>query len=655
MLRGGDMETRPLKKLFEPIKIGGLELKNRIKMPAMVIGMIEKDGSITNRMKAFYTERARGGVALMGMTCSPTKLILSHMLSLYDDRFVPDLMELTRVCHDNGAKVYAQLGVGYSWAFGDSPVKFISPSGITATGRPGTPFRLGGPLEATMPETLSIAEIHQMVESYGDAAKRARQAGFDAVEFIASVGYTISQFLSPLTNKRTDEYGGSLKNRMRFLLEIIDNATKKAGKDYTFTCRISGADLLDEEGYSLEDTKSMAIMLEESGIDELDVMAGWHNARVPMIQQSVPQGAWVYLAEAIKKTVRIPVAAGTQIQDPVIAEQVLEQDKADMVYMARALIADPELPNKAKLGCLGDIRPCINCCRCMEAVDSPPVPCSVNARMGRETEFPDGKSSARGKSVLVIGSGPAGMEAARVAATRGHQVTLWEAGTKLGGNLLLATIPPHKQELECFLKYLVNQLQLLEVKIEMEKHARVEDIIKGTFNEIIVATGSQPIIPDIQGIDSPDVMTAAEVLQGKPTGQNVLVVGAGMVGCETAEFLLAQGKTVTLVEKLSRIAQDIGPTTRWVVVKRIKDSSIKLLTKTSLIGITEKGALTEQEDKKEELQADTIILAVGMTPNRQLARELEQAGFHPHIVGDCAGPGKILEAVHAGWNTGCKI
>ncbi|UCC60613.1 MAG: NADH:flavin oxidoreductase, partial [Dehalococcoidia bacterium] len=393
-----------LERLFEPIQVGNLELRNRIKMPAMAVVPPESEEAVINRLKAFYTERAKGGVAIIGVSCTATRLIQDPMLGLYDDSSIKGLAELTSAIHTHGAKTYAQMGVGYSWAFDDGPVEIVGPSGVSLSGRPGTPFRMGGPWEPAMPRALSVDEIHQIVEAYGDGARRAREAGFDAVEVIASVGYIIAQFMSPLTNKRTDDYGGSLENRMRFFLEIIESMKGKAGSDFTYTCRLSGSDLL-EGGYSAEDTADMARILEKAGIHEIDVMSGWHNAPVPIIQTDVPQGAWAHLAATVKKTVNIPVAAGTQIQDVVVAERVVAEGKADMVYMARALLADPELPNKAREGRLDDIRPCMNCCRCIEASDAPPIYCSVNARQGREHEYPAETPASQSKRVLVAGAG----------------------------------------------------------------------------------------------------------------------------------------------------------------------------------------------------------------------------------------------------------
>jgi NADPH-dependent 2,4-dienoyl-CoA reductase/sulfur reductase-like enzyme len=364
----------------------------------------------------------------------------------------------------------------------------------------------------------------------------------------------------------------------------------------------------------------------------------------------------------MKEVVNVPVMAAGRINDPALADSIVAENRADLVAMGRAFLADPYFPIKASRGDLEGIRKCTACCTCFDAgmqslVNSRgdgAVVCAVNAELGREAENLV-QPTAIVKKILVVGGGPAGMEAARVASLRGHDVTLWEVGVRLGGTLLVATVPPYKQELGCLLEFLTTQLQRLAVRVELGKLASAQDIIGHGFDEIIVATGGRPIKPNMPGIDSQNVTASIEVLQGRQTGQKVLVVGGGMVGCETAEFLKAQGKMVTIVEALNKIAADVGPTTRWVLVARIKRSGIEVLAETTLVGITQKGALVEYQGRSDELQADTIVLAMGMTPERQLLEELEKMGVHPHTVGDCTSVGKIMQAVHAGWEVGCKV
>ena len=685
------MPAKRLKKLFEPVKTGNMELKNRIKLPAMGIAQTE-DGTVCEQTKACYAERAKGGVALIGISCAVSRLLKGPLYGIYDDRFIPGLKDLVGVIHANGAKVYAQMGVGYSFAFGDGPVVYISPSGITPTGKPGTAFRLGGPYEVTMPKALTVDEICQVMEAFGDGARRARQAGFDAVEVIASVSYMVSQFLSPITNQRTDKYGGSLENRMRFLLEIIENIQRKTGKDYPITCRLSGADLMEPQGYGIEDTKKMARMLEEAGVAEIDVMSGWHYASVPIIQTWVPQGAWVHFAEAVKSVVNIPVAAGTQIQEPLVAERVIAQGKADMVYMARAIVADPEMPNKAREGRFKEIRPCINCCRCISGVDSPPVYCSVNARMGREAEYPYEKPASKSKRILVVGAGPGGMEAARIAALRGHKVTLCEQSPRLGGAMLLASIT--NKRIKPVLEYMKREIKKLPIEVKLNTRVTQDLVQQMKPDAIVLALGGAPSPLNMPGSDSKIVLDRDDVQTifsgrpvkrgsylrrfvsypaslfvkcfyepsvlrwllrfGFPFGKRIIVVGGNFAGCELAETLVDRGKKVTIVEEGKRLGADIEITHRWVFLGKLKKAGTEMFREARIIRITDRGAEVNHSGTTEFFEADTLV-KMGMTPNTELARELEGKVPELYRVGDSAEPGKLMEAIASGFLIGQKI
>jgi len=684
--------VKPVRKLFEPIKVGNLELKNRIKMPAMAVVPPESEDVVINRLKAFYIERAKGGVAIIGVSSTATRLIEDPMLGLYDDKFIRGLSVLTNAVHAHGAKIYAQMGVGYSWAFGDGPVEVISPSGVSFSGRPGTPFRMGGPLEPTMPRALSVDEIQSIVESYGNGARRAREAGFDAVEIIASVGYVITQFLSPLTNKRTDEYGGSLQNRMRLILEIIENMKKKTGNDFTYTCRLSGSDLLDG-GYSIQDTATMAQMLEKAGIHEIDVMSGWHNAPFPIIQTDVPQGRWAYMAGAVKKVVSIPVAAGTQIQDVLVAEKVLAEGKADMVYMARALLADPELPNKAREGRLSDIRPCMNCCRCIEASDAPPVYCSVNARQGREHEYPSETPVAQSKRVLVMGAGPAGIEAARIATLRGHKVTLCDSGHRVGGSLLLAAVT--NRRIGNVVKYLDNQVRQLPIDLKLNTEVTTDLLDELKPDVVVLAAGGTARGLEVPGGDGSKVLDHRDMKEmftgsgiskgglgqrvlsrlgalflryyynpslirwmlkfGFPFKNRVAVIGGGFAGCELAVTLTERGKQVAVIEESKRIGYDVGIVHRWVWMRQLKEAGARLETKASVVEVTDEGVKISKDGSLELIEADTVVVAGGLVPNAKLTDEFSSKGPVIYPIGDCAEPGKLMEAVASGFLVGQKL
>ncbi|MEW6442289.1 MAG: FAD-dependent oxidoreductase [bacterium] len=678
-------------KLFEPIRVGKIQLKNRIKMPAMAIAMGE-EGSMSEAAKAFYLERAKGGVALMGVSCTATRLIQDPMLGLYHDRFIPGLKDLAETVRPYGAKLYAQMGVGYSWAFGDAPVQLVSPSGITCWGRPGTPFRMGGPFEPTLPKELTVEEIHQIVEAYGDGARRAQEAGFDAVEIIAAVGYVIAQFISPATNLRKDPYGGSLENRMRLFLEIIENIRRKTGGDFPVLCRISGADLLDGKGYSLEDTKKIAPMLEKAGIAQIDVMAGWHNASVAMIQTQVPQGSWVHLAEGVKSVVRIPVAAGTQIQDIRVAERVVAEGRVDMVYMARALVADPALPIKAQTGRLKDIRPCMNCCRCMAASDEPPVHCTVNARMGREWEYPEERPAKDNKRVLVVGGGPAGMEAARIATLRGHRVTLCEQRPRLGGAMLLSSIT--NPRIGPVLRYMAREVKKLSIDVRFHTRVTPELVREMKPDVLVVAQGGKSAPLAIPGIDKEIVLTrsdAESILGGRasskggflnrlvsaaaallvrffydprllrwllagpfPFKKRVTILGGGFAGVELGETLLHRGKQVAIAERSRRMGYDIDIIHRWVFLKNLKDGGAQLFTEAEPVEVKDQGVVIRQKEAQNLIASDTVV-PINITTNKELAEGFEGKVPEVFVVGDCAEPAKLMEATTAGFLAGQKI
>ncbi len=679
-------------KLCEPIQVGNLTLKNRFKQPAMAVSMNVNE-EISDQYLAFYAERARGGVAMIGISCTGSRLIDDPMLGLYDDKFIPGLKKVVDTIHKNGALCYAQVGVGYSWAFGDDgPVELISPSGMSLTGKPGTPFRMGGPWEPTMPRELTVEEIHIIEKGYAEAARRAKEAGFDAFEIIPAVSYVGAQFMSTLLNKRKDQYGGSIENRFRFTREIVDEIGNKVGRDFPVTARISGADLLEPSGYGVEDAKRMGSMLEEVGVKQIDLMSGWHYSSVPILQTTVPQGNWAYFAEAVKSVVKIPVAAGTQIQDVLTAERVLQEGKADMIYMARALIADPELPNKAREGRLQDIRPCINCCRCIEASDKPPVYCSVNPRMGREAEYPVIKAAEKKKRVLVVGGGPGGMEAARVAHLKGHDVTLCEQNRRLGGALLLASVANIR--MEPFMKFKVREIENLPIDVKLNTEVTPAFVKKMKPDVLIIAAGGAGAPFNVPGVDS-DIVLARSDLQAFFRGQpmkkggfiqrtvslcgaifsryyynpsftrwfmqfnfpfkkRVAIIGGSYAGVELGELLTDRGKKVSIIEESKRMGYNIGTVHRWSFLAKLQKEGVKMMTNTKVIEIVKEGVKVDTGKAKELVEADTVV-NVKMVSNTELTKQLEGLAKTVHVLGDAAEPGLVMEAVTSGFMTGEKL
>ena len=643
-----------LKRLFEPFRIGRIELKNRIELTPLGMGYCT-NLRVTDRMKNFYNELAKGGPGLIGISCTPSHLEEGAPFpGIYSDEFIPELRDLVKVCCAHGAKVYCQLVTCYGWAFGSGPVEWISPSGTTVHGRTRPAFYAGLTPAGPQPRALTIAEIQRMVDAMGDAARRSRQAGFDAVEIVASSGYILSQFLSPLTNKRTDEYGGSLENRMRISLDIVDSIKKKAGGDYPIRFLLSPQHT--EGGYTMDELKVFASALERAGVQGFGTRPGWHDDRVEMLQMAVPQGAWVFIAEELKKLVNVPVSAGGKISDPFVAEQVIAEGRADLVYMARALFADHELLNKAREGRFDEIRPCISCMRCFDqSAAGMEVACSVNARAGREGEYII-EPATKTKKVFIIGGGPAGMEAARIAAQRGHHVTLCEKSDRLGGQLLMAGVPPNKDAINKLTRYLTNQMVNSQVEVKLGHEVSLKSIEEKKPDVVIMATGAVPIIPEIPGVEGSNVVAAFDVLAGyKEVGEKVVIVGGGMVGCETAELLAERGKKVTIVEMLKRVGNDIGPATRRGTLMRLEKNRVRIETNVKVEAITDKGVRGIRDGSSEFFEGDSIVLAIGTRPDKELAKELEGKVTELHLIGDCVEPHQIMEAIKDGFHIAREI
>jgi 2,4-dienoyl-CoA reductase (NADPH2) len=411
-----------------------------------------------------------------------------------------------------------------------------------------------------------------------------------------------------------------------------------------------------EGGQRLDESRQVAVALERAGVHCLNVGVGWHECRTPLVYMSVPRGNFVYLAEEIKKAVDIPVVAGYRINDPILADDIIAEGKADLVGMARALIADPDLPNKAREGRLDDIRPCIACGYCLDSVMlAAPMACAVNPEAGRETELSIAPAE-RTKNVYVIGGGPAGMEAATIAARRGHDVTLFEKGKKLGGNLLMAAVPSYKWEIENLIKYMEAQLQKSGAKVNLNTEADEATIARDKPDAVIVAIGSRPAVPDIPGVDGGNVATALEVLTSeKEVGHRVVVVGGGQVGCETAECLAERRKQVTILEMLPRLGSDIGLTTRWVIMQRLQQAGIATEAGVRVIEISDKGVKAERDGSIEFFEADSVVLAVGLTPDNGLSRRLEGKVAEVHCIGDCAEVQKIANAIEDGFRIAIEL
>ncbi|MDF2957591.1 MAG: Dihydrolipoamide dehydrogenase [Candidatus Alkanophagales archaeon MCA70_species_1] len=662
--------------LFEPIKIGDVELRSRIVMAPMGTGFATRDGFVTDRMIAYYAERAKGGAGMITVEAScvdsPVGRLGPHDILVDDDKFIPGLSKLAEAIKKEGAVASLQLAHGGRY----------SRSYITGT-QPVAPSPIPSRYTKETPRELTTEEVEAIIDKFADAALRAKRAGFDAVELMGSTGYLISQFLSSLTNKRTDRFGGDAAARATFAVEIIQRIREKVGSQFPISFKFSVNEYLPG-GNTIEDSKIIARRVEEAGASIIHAWAGWHESPVPMLPMSVERGAFVHLAEAMKEVVSIPVIAVGRINDVKLAARIIREKRADLVAMGRAFLADPHFPNKAKEGRFDEIRMCIGCCRCfdnvMRALADPrseaTITCSLNAEVGREFELAEKlKRAEKPKKVLIVGGGPAGMETARVLKLRGHEVKILEEDEKLGGNLLLAAVPPYKSEINNIIQYLTTQMRKLGVAVETSRKVTADEVLRlmkeDGYDELVIAVGASPIIPEVSGVAErlgKSVFTAVDVLAGRvpedKIGEGVVVVGGGMIGCETAEFLAAKGRNVTIVEMKRRIAEDIGPTTRWVVVKRLRETpNIQIMTSTRLEGVTDRGVIVEVEAgaeagsgsrERREIEAATVVLAVGMRRNEELQNALRDKVKFVEI-GDCVEPRKILEAIHDGWRVGCEL
>lgn len=638
------MPSSDLDCLFTPLEMPNLKLKNRFIMAPMGTGFdIEKT--------AYYlAARASGGVALITTGESSVhpsgRTGIKNEFLIETDNDIKPLEKLTSNVKKNGAHIVLQLNHAGRY----SPGRVVG-------GQAVAPSAIMSGYTGETPKELSTAETDDLVTAFAQAAFRAREAGFDGVEFMGSSGYLISEFLSPLTNKREDKYGGDVFKRLNFITSIVRESRNLVGSDFNICVKFDADDGMPG-GVTLDESRIMAPAIAEAGADRLNIWAGWHESTRPMLPMTVQRGAFSYLSSEIKKTVSIPVSIAGRINNPGTAAAIISRGEADLICLARALLADPDFVLKTMEGRFKEIRQCTACCHCFDKIvlatkrgESTELFCAINPELGRENENLI-KKTEKPRNIAVIGGGPAGLEAARVASARGHRVTLYESDGKIGGMVNLSAVPPNKEELKSIPEYYNHQVKLQNIDIKLNSRFTIEKLRSDQADTVIVATGAKTTIPGIPGISENTARTAIEVLRtGITYGEFVLIIGGGMVGLETAEYLADMGKKVTVVE-MDKIASDIGPTTRWDFISRIR-RKIKILSSTRVTGISGNIVhILDKDNKDSEIKTDSIIIASGMESDRSIVNDIEKSGLEYHIIGSCRKPGLIDDAIHEGFETG---
>ena len=648
-------------KLFEPLDIklkSGrvITLRNRIVMPPMDSNLGDTDGNVTDKTLKYYEQRAKGGTALIiveGTYIEKRGQQTTQMLSMASDEKITGLSKLAQSIKKHGSLASIQLfhagGQTSKLITNIEPISASQMSDIILA------EALGGHMEKI--HVLAKEEIKGVVKMHGDAAERCKKAGFDGVEIHAAHGYIINQFLSPDINKRTDEYGGTLENRMKFLIEVYNEVRNRVGDDFLISVRLNGSDYV-EGGFELEETKLVAKKMEDLGADIISISCGTHNSpKNPMIAyMSFPKGFNVDRAAAVKKELsNVPVITVGRINTPSLANEIIEQGKADLVAIGRGLIADPQFALKAKEERM-DIKTCIACNTCItNLMWQKAIECAVNPNLFGVDD--DIEKSSEIKKVLIIGAGPGGLEAARVAKLRGHDVLIIEKSGKIGGNLHIASIAPIKEEVKNMISYYNQAFMDLGIRVQLNTPFSLDILDNFKPDQVILSTGSEPILPEIEGLRDIPYKLFSYVLEGEiPDGKNIAIIGGGMVGLEVAEFLSDKNKKVVVIEMLKQLGANVQEMVKNVVIPLINENNkITTYLKTKITEIKGKTLYGIQKKNPINIDFDDLIIATGVKPNDALEAEIKAKFYSVKKIGDCKKTRKIVDAVKDGYKAALKI
>lgn len=673
--------------LFKSVKIGNMELKNRFFMLGMHTGYARKK-RMSERDMAFYRERVKGGVSAIAVIAAVNDVAgPPDMHFLDDDKYIEEFRELSDLMHEGDCKLVVQL---FHTGRNNMPM-------LIGNKQPVAPSAVPSPLYKSQPRVMTKEDIKNTIEDFGNAALRAKKAGADAVEISCSVGYLLTQFLSPKTNLRTDEYGGSEENRIRFPKEVIAKVREKLGKDFPIILRISATDMLG--GYGVDFMQRFTAHVEDM-IDAVNVTGGWHEAPIPQMTRHIPYGGYDFLAEAIKQGISVPVIVSNRVHDPEVAANIIKAGKGDIIGLGRQLITDPYYTSKVKNG--EKYRKCQACNQgCIERVlRFKDVKCVFNPEVGKETIEMDKTDDPM--TILIVGGGPAGMEAARISALKGHNVILCEKEGVLGGKVVAASKPPHKESFMNYIEISEDIIRNLGVEVRLETEVSEELIKEINPDHVFIAAGSSPIIPPIDGIYSQKVITAEEVLFAnddkiqKMLKGNILVIGGGIVGLETAEYLISKLMPdvyyqdfkvkyipkklmpqfsinpedvkfvlpdinskdlpkITVAEMTNKIGRGLGGY-KWIMTKELKTLGVDLRKNTKVISINGNDITLKTEEGIEKINEKTVILASGYRPaGKELVEFLDKSGINYDVIGDAKEARKIMDAHDDAFNAALKI